>query len=260
MLPMPPVRLGLLRRGPFYRVLTKPANEPYRLELGIVHLLLGGQAAWLVLEVCKGTVALGDEEEGLQPACFSADVVDQAHQICLRREVPNPIACPNRGLVHRFYPGNLGVSARGIWGRGLEGGVGPPLCLGFLGGPRTMLDLFSPGVAVDVSTDSRHTWREVEDGLWQEVLTRRLVLRLCKGCAPCMISVRNLCLGRCRGRVLHSKHLVRHDLGRELGRLGIVVGSRLLWLRRLLAHDHLARVVAHGGPRRDAASLLMGRR
>ena len=51
---------------------------------------LGSHAGGFVLEVCKGTVALGDEKQRLEAVCLLAHVMHQTHEVRLRREVPNP--------------------------------------------------------------------------------------------------------------------------------------------------------------------------
>ncbi len=50
----------------------------------------GRQAGRLVLEVRKGAIALGYQEERLEAFCLLANVVDKAHQTRLRGQVSDP--------------------------------------------------------------------------------------------------------------------------------------------------------------------------
>ena len=65
-----------------------------------MQLPLSGDAGSLVFKIGKGAVALGNEEQRLQSFGFSANVMDETHQICLWREISDPdgVAC-NTPLV-----------------------------------------------------------------------------------------------------------------------------------------------------------------
>lgn len=101
--------------GPFDGALAQPANKPHREELGVVELALGRHAGGFVLEVGKGAVALGDEKQGLESVGLLAHVVHQAHEVGLRRKVPDPDRVSCRSTVS-FRP----LCRRG--GRGLQEG------------------------------------------------------------------------------------------------------------------------------------------
>lgn len=89
--------------GPFDGALAQPADEPHREKLGVVELALGGHAGGFVLEVGKGAVALGYEKQGLESVGLLAHVVHQAHEVGLRRKVPDPDRVPCR-LTVSFRP------------------------------------------------------------------------------------------------------------------------------------------------------------
>lgn len=105
--------------GPFDGALAQPADEPHREELGVVELALGGHAGGFVLEVGKGAVALGDEKQGLESVGLLAHVVHQAHEVGLRRKVPDPDRVPCRSIVSFRRPHRR--SGVRVWGRRKKG-------------------------------------------------------------------------------------------------------------------------------------------
>jgi hypothetical protein len=113
----------------FHRTFAQSANEAYRLELGVVKTLLGRCAGRFIFEIGECAVALGDEEERFESRCFLAGVVNQAHEVGLGWKVSNPDRVPYA----------IPLSTGATWKAG-GGSFGIPLCRGFRGGPRTILE------------------------------------------------------------------------------------------------------------------------